>query len=43
MYGAILYRYGANITAVCEGQTPARALAGDTLTTISDAMLRKVG
>ena len=36
-------RYGANITRVCESQTPARALNGESLTAVNDAMLRKVG
>jgi L-gulonate 3-dehydrogenase len=35
-------RYGANITEVCKSQTPPRALGGDTLATINDAMIKKI-
>jgi L-gulonate 3-dehydrogenase len=35
-------RYGANITTVCESESPARALSGETLTVINDAMVKKV-
>lgn len=38
----IYHRYGTNITAVCENQSTARPLSGDTLATINDAMIRKV-
>ena len=38
-----VYRYGANITTVCESESPARALTGETLTVINDAMVKKVG
>ena len=35
-------RYGANITTVCESEAPVRNLSGETLTTINDAMTKKV-
>lgn len=34
-------RYGANITTVCESQTPARQLAGPTLDTVNQAMVAR--
>ena len=37
-----MYRYGANITTVCESETPARALSGETLEVIKNAMEKKV-
>lgn len=35
-------RYGANITAVCESEAPARNLGGETLAVIKESMEKKV-
>ena len=35
-------RYGANITAVCQSQQPARELGGETLCVVREAMEEKV-